>query len=201
MPPGENSQLLPGRLPPGSASAAIDAALPPEPKPADCVTQAPPQPGTAARNQRHRDRPGDMLPVAPRQTVPFQQGRVVGRQAALARPHHRDPFPGSPSFVSGSACEAPCALGWHAAPRVARRRASQGSPPGRPRPLVTIGTNAGTSRTRPPRGRGVMRCAGGEPLTASGEMVGVPALMCCAGAPRGDSPRLRWHPGAGRDSG
>jgi hypothetical protein len=42
MLPGENSQLLPGRLLPAWASAAIDAAPPPKPKPADCVTQVPP---------------------------------------------------------------------------------------------------------------------------------------------------------------
>jgi hypothetical protein len=87
--------------------------------------------------------------------------RCRSSKAALsvARPHSHvrttaTPFPGPRPSVPGSACDAPCARGWHAIPRVACRRASQGSPPGRPRPLVTIGTNAGISRTRPPRGRG-----------------------------------------------
>jgi hypothetical protein len=43
-------------------------------------------------------------------------------------------------------------------------------------------------------GPGVIRCAGGEPPHGERRDVGVPALMCCAGAPRGDSPRPRWHP-------
>jgi len=112
-----------------------------------------------------------MLAVALRQTVPFQQGHVVGCQAAFARPHHRDPFPGARLRHRAPPCDAPCARSWHALPRVACRRASQESPPGRPRPLVAIAMNAGIPGPGRPQGRGSYAVLVESPLTASGEML------------------------------
>jgi hypothetical protein len=82
----------------------------------DCVSQVPPRPGAAARNSDTATGQAtcSRWPLA-------RRCRSSKAASSVARPHSHirtiaTPFPGPRTSVPGSACDAPCARSWHAAP-------------------------------------------------------------------------------------